>query len=55
MRRRNVIAGFGIAGLAWPLALHAQQAANPIFGILLVFSRDGGKTFTDPIRAYLAG
>jgi putative tryptophan/tyrosine transport system substrate-binding protein len=53
MRRRNVIAGFSIAGLAWPLALHAQHAANPIFGILLVFSREDGKAFTDPIRAYL--
>src|SRR5215211_3063122 len=53
MRRREVIAGISVAGIAWPLGLRAQPTSKPIFGILLVFSREGGKTFTDPIRAYL--
>ena len=36
----------------WPLAARAQQAL-PVFGILLVFSRDAGRTFTEPLRAYM--
>ena len=53
MRRREVIAGISVAGIAWPLGLRAQPTSKPIFGILLVFSSEGGRTFTDPIRAYL--
>ena len=30
-----------------------QPTGKPIFGILLVFSSESGRTFTDPIRAYL--
>src|SRR3954447_23063225 len=54
MRRREVIGGLSLAGMAWPLGLGAQPTGKPIFGILLVFSSESGKTFTDPIRAYLA-
>src|SRR5215208_1702710 len=53
MRRREVIAGISVAGIAGPLRLRAQPTGKPIFGILLVFSREGGRTFTDPIRGYL--
>jgi putative tryptophan/tyrosine transport system substrate-binding protein len=51
MRRREVLAGLATA--AWPLGLGAQPTGKPIFGILLVFSSESGRTFTDPIRAYL--
>ena len=53
MRRREFVAGISVAGMAWPLGLSAQPTSKLIFGILLVFSREGGRTFTDPIRAYL--
>jgi putative ABC transport system substrate-binding protein len=53
MRRRELIAGIGVVGMVWPQGLHVQPASKPIFGILLVFSPEGGRTFTDPIRAYL--
>jgi putative ABC transport system substrate-binding protein len=52
LQRREVIGLLGGAA-AWPLAGYAQQSAPPIFGILLVFSREGGRTFTDPLRAYM--
>jgi putative ABC transport system substrate-binding protein len=52
MRRREFMTLLGGAA-AWPLAGHAQQPALPVLGILLVFSREAGRTFTDPIRAYL--
>src|SRR5215217_3020574 len=52
MRRRDVIGGLSAAGMAW-LGLRAQPTGKPIFGILLVFSSESGRTFTDPIRAYL--
>ena len=44
MRRREVIAGISVAGIAGPLRLRAQPTGKPIFGILLVFSREGGRT-----------
>jgi putative ABC transport system substrate-binding protein len=53
MRRRDVIALLGASIAASPLALRAQQPAIPVLGILLVFSRDAGQTFTVPIRAYM--
>ena len=53
MRRREIIGGLSAAGMAWPLGLGAQPTGRPIFGILLVFSSESGRTFTDPIRAYL--
>jgi ABC transporter substrate binding protein len=53
VRRRDFITLVGGAALAWPLAGRAQQAAMPVFGILLVFSRESGRTFTEPLRAYM--
>jgi len=52
MRRREVIAVLGGAAAAWPLRARAQPAM-PVFGILLVFSRESGRTFTEPLRAYM--
>jgi putative ABC transport system substrate-binding protein len=52
MRRREFM--MLVAGVAaWPFAAGAQQQARPVFGILLVFSREAGRTFTVPLRAYL--
>jgi ABC-type uncharacterized transport system substrate-binding protein len=53
MRRRELIALLGGAVATAPRALRAQPPAIPVFGILLVFSRDAGQTFTAPIRAYM--
>ena len=52
MRRREFIYLLGGAA-AWPLAARAQRPAMPVFGILLVFSRESGRTFTEPLRAYM--
>ena len=43
----------GGAVAAWPAPARAQPRAMPTVGVLLVFSREAGQTFTDPIRAYL--
>src|SRR5262245_50648945 len=53
MRRRDVIALLATSAAALPLTVRAQSPAIPVFGILLVFSRDAGQTFTVPIRAYM--
>jgi len=52
MRRREFLGAVG-AAVAWPLAARAQQARIPVFGILLAFSRESGRTFTEPLRAYM--
>jgi putative ABC transport system substrate-binding protein len=52
LKRREFIGLLGGAA-AWPFTAYAQRSAQPIFGILLVFSREGGRTFTDPLRAYM--
>ena len=52
MKRRHFITLLGGAA-GWPLATRAQQPAMPVFGILLVFSRESGRTFTEPLRAYM--
>jgi putative ABC transport system substrate-binding protein len=52
MRRREFMYLLGGAA-AWPLAASAQQPAMPVFGILLVFSRESGRAFTEPLRAYM--
>ena len=53
MKRREFIMLLGGAAVTWPLAARAQQPAMPVFGILLVFSRESGRTFTEPLRAYM--
>ncbi len=53
MNRRSFITLLGGAAVTWPLAARAQQPAMPVFGILLVFSRESGRTFTEPLRAYM--
>ena len=52
MRRREFITLIGGVA-AWPVLAGAQQPARPIFGILLVFSQEAGRTFTEPLRAYM--
>ncbi len=52
MKRREFITFLGGAA-TWPIVARAQQSAMPVLGILLLFSSEVGKTFTDPIRAYM--
>ena len=53
MRRREFVSLLGGAAAAWPVVARAQQPGMPVFGILLVFSRESGRTFTEPLRAYM--
>jgi putative ABC transport system substrate-binding protein len=52
MRRRDFVLALGGAA-TWPLVAAAQQHTLPVLGILLVFSKDAGQTFTEPLRAYM--
>ena len=52
MRRREFIMLLGSAA-TWPLMARAQQPVAPVFSILLVFSQEAGRTFTEPLRAYM--
>jgi putative tryptophan/tyrosine transport system substrate-binding protein len=52
MRRRVFTAGMGSA-IAWSMAAHAQPDTLPALGILLVFTQEAGRAFTEPIRAYM--
>ena len=52
MQRRDFLGVLGSVA-AWPLVARAQGQATPVFGILLVFSRESGRTFTEPLRAYM--
>jgi ABC-type uncharacterized transport system substrate-binding protein len=52
VRRREFLSALGAAA-AWSLGARGQQPTMPVFGILLVFSRESGRTFTEPLRAYM--
>jgi hypothetical protein len=34
-------------------SLSVRSSRDTVFGILLVFSRESGRTFTEPLRAYM--
>ena len=52
MRRREFITLLGGAGVAWPLAAHAQQTAMPVAGLLLSGST---AAFTTNVAAFRKG
>jgi hypothetical protein len=45
MRRRELLGLLGGAVAAWPSVARAQQPIIPLFGVILVFSREAGRTF----------
>jgi len=47
MNRRNFVVVLSSAATL-PFAVRAQSSAIPVFGSLLAFSSDTGKTFTNP-------
>jgi len=53
MRRREFLRLMGGVAAVWPISSGAQQSVTPVFGILLDFSRESGRTFTEPLRAYM--
>src|SRR5262245_54636334 len=53
MKRREFVGLLSGAMALWSVNARAQHSSLPVFGILLVFSREAGKTFTEPIRAYM--
>jgi putative ABC transport system substrate-binding protein len=53
MKRREVLSFGGAAIIGRALGANAQQVPMPIFGVLLVFPPESGKTFSLPIGAYL--
>ncbi len=53
MRRREFLGLLSGAAAVWPISSGAQQSVTPVFGILLGFSRESGRTFTEPLRAYM--
>ena len=52
MRRREFIALFGGVGIAWPLAVRAQQSTGPVVGYLSSRSRTEDAQF---VAAFLSG
>jgi putative ABC transport system substrate-binding protein len=50
-RRQFMISAAAL--LAAPIARAQAPATLPVFGILLAFSKEAGKTFTRPLRAYM--
>jgi ABC-type uncharacterized transport system substrate-binding protein len=52
IRRRKFLATLGGAGIAWPLAAHAQQPAMPVIGYLDPRSPDG---MTERLRGFRQG
>ena len=50
MRRREVIKLFGGAAAAWPFAVHAQQAAVPVIGVLSTKAPDDAPNFLAAFR-----